>query len=219
MLADGIVIFASFLNNLVTIGVSSYSTGTGLMDAEFNVSAETGTVGLTTFIVCHFVPSVKPDVEAHASLQLGFALGPMLLAPLSYVKFPCIPANSPLTHTTTESSTVVVQCTWCRSQSSQSFSYLSRLLPTSRQSSCVASSRDSLDRTSCRTFIDQTPDALIGPLLQTLAVSSTTSSRETKGGLLSPSTPCPQPTDHRLGTPLVASSHRQRGGGGFPGST
>ncbi|KAK4702416.1 hypothetical protein P7C70_g3805, partial [Phenoliferia sp. Uapishka_3] len=60
----GIVLLASFLNNLVTIGVSSYSTGTTEIASEFNVSAEVAILGLTLFI-------------------LGFALGPLFLAPLS----------------------------------------------------------------------------------------------------------------------------------------
>ncbi|KAF7983746.1 hypothetical protein HWV62_19719 [Athelia sp. TMB] len=60
----GIVILASFLNNLVTICVSGYSTGTAEMVKEFGVSDEIGTLGLSTFI-------------------LGFAFGPMLVAPLS----------------------------------------------------------------------------------------------------------------------------------------
>ncbi|KZP30509.1 MFS general substrate transporter [Athelia psychrophila] len=60
----GIVILASFLNNLVTICVSGYSTGTAQMEQEFGVSEEVGTLGLSTFI-------------------LGFASGPMLVAPLS----------------------------------------------------------------------------------------------------------------------------------------
>lgn len=58
------MILASFLNNLVCIGVSSYSTGVDQITAEFHVSSEVGTLGLTLFI-------------------LGFAIGPLSLAPLS----------------------------------------------------------------------------------------------------------------------------------------
>lgn len=46
----------------MTIGVSSYSTGTVLMDAEFGVSAEVGTVGLTTFILGFAFGSVYPSI-------------------------------------------------------------------------------------------------------------------------------------------------------------
>ncbi|KAL8280491.1 hypothetical protein RQP46_007139 [Phenoliferia psychrophenolica] len=59
-----IVILASTLNNLVCIGVSSYSTGANGIAAKFNISSELVTLGLTLYII-------------------GFAIGPLLLAPLS----------------------------------------------------------------------------------------------------------------------------------------
>ncbi|KAL8287493.1 hypothetical protein RQP46_003351 [Phenoliferia psychrophenolica] len=63
-ITNAIVILASSLNNLVCIGVSSYSTGIGQIVPEFDVSAEVAILGLTLFI-------------------LGFAMGPLFLAPLS----------------------------------------------------------------------------------------------------------------------------------------
>ncbi|TYJ55740.1 hypothetical protein B9479_003516 [Cryptococcus floricola] len=59
-----IVGLASLLNNLVCLCVSGYSTGVKQMEEEFGFSAEVGTVGLSLYV-------------------LGFALGPMCLAPLS----------------------------------------------------------------------------------------------------------------------------------------
>ncbi|WVQ85702.1 hypothetical protein IAT38_007868 [Cryptococcus sp. DSM 104549] len=60
----GIVILASTLNNLVCLCVSGYSTGVEEMGKELGFGSEVGTVGLSLYV-------------------LGFALGPMLLAPLS----------------------------------------------------------------------------------------------------------------------------------------
>lgn len=79
----------------VTICVSGYSTGSAQIEEEFGVSAEVGTAGLTLFIVslpflaCLFLPlllylSKANDYDSSLSLsKLGFAIGPMLLAPLS----------------------------------------------------------------------------------------------------------------------------------------
>ncbi|KAH8078023.1 polyamine transporter [Filobasidium floriforme] len=59
-----IVGLASWLNNLVCLCVSGYSTGAGQIAEEFNVSAEVVTVGLSLYV-------------------LGFAIGPLFTAPLS----------------------------------------------------------------------------------------------------------------------------------------
>jgi len=60
----GIVILASFLNNLLTICASGYSTGADQLKHDLATSDEMVTLGLSTFIC-------------------GLAFGPMLLAPLS----------------------------------------------------------------------------------------------------------------------------------------
>jgi len=59
-----IACLASFLNVLVCIGVSGYSTGQKQIEQEFGVSGELATAGLSLYI-------------------LGFALGPLLLGPIS----------------------------------------------------------------------------------------------------------------------------------------
>ncbi|WWD20497.1 hypothetical protein CI109_104973 [Kwoniella shandongensis] len=60
----GIVGLASLLNNLVCLCVSGYSTGVEQMEEELGFGSELGTLGLSLYI-------------------LGFAVGPMFLAPLS----------------------------------------------------------------------------------------------------------------------------------------
>lgn len=60
----GTVAFASWLNVLVCIGASGYSTGSTEIAEEFGVSDEVVTLGLSLYV-------------------LGFAFGPMLLAPFS----------------------------------------------------------------------------------------------------------------------------------------
>ncbi|KAL0252953.1 hypothetical protein I308_102347 [Cryptococcus tetragattii IND107] len=59
-----IVGLASLLNNLVCLCVSGYSTGIEQMQEKMGFSSEVGTVGLSLYV-------------------LGFAVGPMFLAPLS----------------------------------------------------------------------------------------------------------------------------------------
>ncbi|KAG9521738.1 MFS general substrate transporter, partial [Aureobasidium melanogenum] len=59
-----ITCFASSLNVLTCLAAGGYSSGVGQLVTEFGVSDEVGTVGLSMYI-------------------LGFAIGPMLLAPLS----------------------------------------------------------------------------------------------------------------------------------------
>ncbi|ORY22829.1 putative polyamine transporter [Naematelia encephala] len=59
-----VVGLASWLNNLVCICVSGYSTGVEQMQEELGFGSELGTLGLSLYI-------------------LGFAFGPMFLAPLS----------------------------------------------------------------------------------------------------------------------------------------
>ncbi|KAI4721934.1 MFS general substrate transporter [Aureobasidium sp. EXF-10727] len=59
-----ITCFASSLNVLTCLCAGGYSSGVGQLVEEFGVSDEVGTVGLSMYI-------------------LGFAIGPMLLAPLS----------------------------------------------------------------------------------------------------------------------------------------
>ncbi|KAG9950859.1 MFS general substrate transporter, partial [Aureobasidium melanogenum] len=59
-----ITCFASSLNVLTCLAAGGYSSGVGQLVEEFGVSDEVGTVGLSMYI-------------------LGFAIGPMLLAPLS----------------------------------------------------------------------------------------------------------------------------------------
>jgi len=59
-----VVGLAAWLNNMACLCVSGYSTGAEQLTEEFGVSAEIGTLGLSLFI-------------------LGFALGPMFVAPLS----------------------------------------------------------------------------------------------------------------------------------------
>ncbi|WRT63889.1 uncharacterized protein IL334_000815 [Kwoniella shivajii] len=60
----GLVGLASLLNNLVCLCVSGYSTGVEQMEEEIGFGSELGTLGLSLYI-------------------LGFAFGPMFLAPLS----------------------------------------------------------------------------------------------------------------------------------------
>ncbi len=47
----GVVGLASFLNNMTTLCVSGYSTGTAGLTEEFGVSDEIGTLGLSLFIL------------------------------------------------------------------------------------------------------------------------------------------------------------------------
>jgi hypothetical protein len=47
----GVVVFASWLNVLVCIGASGYSTGADSVVESFGVSAEVATVGLSLYIV------------------------------------------------------------------------------------------------------------------------------------------------------------------------
>jgi len=59
-----ITCFASFLNVMTCLCAGGYSSGVTQLTEEFGVSSEVGTLGLSMYI-------------------LGFAIGPMLLAPLS----------------------------------------------------------------------------------------------------------------------------------------
>ncbi|GME28937.1 putative polyamine transporter [Neofusicoccum parvum] len=59
-----ITCFASMLNVLTCLCAGGYSSGQEDLEAEFSVSAEVGTLGLSMYI-------------------LGFAIGPLMLAPLS----------------------------------------------------------------------------------------------------------------------------------------
>lgn len=59
-----LTIFCSYLNVLVASQASAYSTGQEQLEKEFNMSSEAATVGLSLYV-------------------LGFALFPMVVAPLS----------------------------------------------------------------------------------------------------------------------------------------
>jgi hypothetical protein len=54
-----IVGLASWLNNLVCLCVSGYSTGAGQIAEEFNVSAEVVTVGLSLYVVSRASPMTR----------------------------------------------------------------------------------------------------------------------------------------------------------------
>lgn len=92
----GVVTLASWLNVLVCIGASGYSTGAEGVMTSFGVSNEVATVGLSLYIVRVFHNRVCVGCLLMQRLQLGFAFGPMLLAPFSefFGRKPVVSAGS-----------------------------------------------------------------------------------------------------------------------------